>query len=129
MNVLITGSRIWTNIALMEQVMKEHIKNPHEVVLIHGGAMGADMYAEHIAMRMEVSAIKVFKANWVKHGKAAGPIRNQSMLEELNKKNGDFVLAFAKPSLKESRGTADMVKRAQDAGFKVVVIEDAKTQE
>jgi hypothetical protein len=51
------------------------------------------------------------KADWRKYGAAAGPIRNQRMLEG----PPDIVVAFA-----GGKGTADMVQRARAAGIAVI---------
>jgi hypothetical protein len=53
----------------------------------------------------------VYKAEWDKHGRAAGPIRNQQMLDD---GKPDLVLAFA-----GGRGTDDMCRRAREAGIEV----------
>jgi hypothetical protein len=53
-----------------------------------------------------------FVADWDANGKAAGPLRNQRMLEAFNP---DMVLAFP-----GGRGTADMVRKAKRRGVKVV---------
>lgn len=58
-----------------------------------------------------VVPVRVFKADWDKHGKAAGPIRNQQMLDE---GKPDLVLAFA-----GGKGTDDMCRRARAAGVEV----------
>lgn len=55
-------------------------------------------------------------ANWLKFGRTAGPIRNQIMIE----KGADLVIAF--PS-ETSKGTRDMIKRAEAAGIPVEVHE------
>jgi len=55
-------------------------------------------------------ACETYPADWDKHGKAAGPIRNQEMLDQ----HPDFVLAFP-----GGNGTADMVARARRAGVPV----------
>jgi acyl-CoA synthetase (NDP forming) len=52
-----------------------------------------------------------FPANWKKHGKSAGPIRNQLMLDV---GKPDLVIAFPGGS-----GTADMIRRARKAGVPV----------
>jgi len=57
----------------------------------------------------------VFLANWRTHGKAAGPIRNQQMLDE-----GRPHLVVAFPG---GTGTADMVRRAKAAGVPVMEVE------
>lgn len=57
--------------------------------------------------------MRTFRANSRKHGRAAGPIRNQQMLDE-----GKPHLVVAFPG---GTGTADMVRRAQAAGVLVLV--------
>jgi hypothetical protein len=56
-------------------------------------------------------------ADWTTYGRAAGPIRNQRMLNEYHP---NLVLAFPDP---ESRGTWDMVRRAEKANVEVRVIQ------
>lgn len=83
----------------------------YSVTIIHGGAKGADSLADQWAV-VNWSKLKVFPANWKKHKKAAGPIRNQLMLDE-----GQPELVIAFPG---GNGTADMIKRAQKAGIEVI---------
>lgn len=116
MRVLITGSREWADVATM---CEEFCKLPDDTVVIHGGARGADAMADRMA-RGEHMAVEVYPADWKAHGKAAGPIRNQKMLDE---GKPDLVLAFPTP---KSRGTWDMVRRAKSAGVEVRVIEPRK---
>ena len=59
-------------------------------------------------------AALAYPANWKKHGRAAGPIRNKQMLEEAKP---DLVIAFP-----GGAGTANMVKQAREAGVKVEII-------
>ena len=80
-------------------------------VVISGLAPGADTLAIQWAHSRKISLL-CFPANWKAHGKAAGPIRNQKMLDE---GKPDLVLAFP-----GGRGTADMVRRAKQAGVTVV---------
>jgi hypothetical protein len=74
--------------------------------IITGAARGADYLAEMWAMSTPGMVLQRFPADWKTHGKAAGPIRNQKMLDE------------GKPDL-VVKGTADMVARAQKAGVQV----------
>ena len=83
------------------------------VRVIHGGAKGADAMAEEWAARCGTEFL-IFYADWTKHGRAAGPIRNQKMLEE-----GKPQMVIAFPG---GRGTADMVSRARKAGVDVAEI-------
>jgi hypothetical protein len=60
-------------------------------------------------------AVKEYPADWQKHGKAAGPIRNRQMLED---GKPDLVIAFS-----GGRGTANMISQARAAGVKVLIPE------
>lgn len=77
-------------------------------VVIHGAARGADTLAGEWAAARGIPVLE-FPADWKTHGKKAGPIRNQQMLDE-GKPN--FVVAFP-----GGAGTADMVGRAKAAGL------------
>jgi len=79
-------------------------------LIIEGGANGAD---SHAAIWADNNGIPrcVFPANWEFHGKRAGPIRNQVMIEVMKP---DGVVAFP-----GGRGTADMIRRARDARITV----------
>ena len=78
--------------------------------VITGGAPGADSLAFDWAWENGFT-VERYLADWKTHGKAAGPIRNQKMLDE---GKPDLVVAFP-----GGRGTADMVRRAKAAGVKV----------
>ncbi len=80
------------------------------LLIIQGGADGADALAREWCRTTGEAYVNV-PADWKAHGRAAGPIRNQCMLDE-HKPN--LVLAFP-----GGRGTADMVRRALAAGVKV----------
>lgn len=69
--------------------------------VVSGGASGVDKYAEYFAKEYKLD-IKIFKADWVTHGKAAGPIRNKQMAEY-----ADALLLIWDG---ESRGSANMKK-------------------
>jgi hypothetical protein len=110
MRVLVCGGRDFDNVPFiwsrMDRVYAE-IKITH---LIHGGAQGADTIAGDWARTKPIERY-VCRADWDKHGKAAGPIRNARMLEW----QPDLVVAFP-----GGKGTADMVQRARQAGIKVI---------
>jgi len=84
--------------------------------IIHGGATGADSNAGHWARMMDGVTELRFDADWKRHGKRAGPIRNQKMI---NHGKPDLVVAFP-----GGRGTADMVRRAMAAGVTIMEIEN-----
>ena len=83
-------------------------------VLIHGGARGVDQMAGWFGIGCGLEVIE-FKAQWDKHGKAAGPIRNQQMIDE-----GKPELGVAFPG---GKGTADMTRRLKAAGIRVIQLE------
>ena len=60
--------------------------------------------------------VHVIPADWKKHGRAAGPIRNQQMLDE---GKADVVVALWDG---KSRGTLDMIQRATEAGVPVRIL-------
>lgn len=111
MKVLVCGDRFWEDRGFLEATLDA--LGPFDL-LIEGEARGADTMAREWAISRGVP-YKPFPANWDKYGKAAGPIRNQQMLDE---GQPDLVVAFHN-SLDTSRGTKDMVKRANAAGIPV----------
>jgi hypothetical protein len=80
------------------------------ITLVTGGASGADALAERWANNRGHHN-RIYPAEWRVHGVAAGPIRNERMLQETSP-----VLVVAFPG---GRGTADMVARARAAGVEV----------
>src|SRR6266576_4571499 len=84
---------------------------PTDIVLIEGGATGVDSAAADFAT-INFCKLEVFPADWKKHGRSAGYIRNKQMLFE---GKPDLVVAFP-----GGKGTAMMVDLANIAGIKVV---------
>ena len=80
------------------------------------GHAGADRLAARIWAALKRPA-EAHPADWKKHGKAAGPIRNQEMLEA----EGGIDLVIAFPG---GTGTADMVRRAEKAKIEVLVVSE-----
>lgn len=82
--------------------------NVHKILI--GDAKGAD----YMVTQWCISAMmphEVFRADWKTHGKAAGPIRNQVMLDE----HPEYLLAFP-----GGVGTMDCVKRAEKMWIVVI---------
>lgn len=119
MRVLVTGDRNWDRRVPIRAALRKCVRaSPEKVIVAEGGAKGADTCARDLCDILGITHI-TYWANWNGHHKAAGPIRNRFMLEDFKP---DLVLAFH-PNLDESKGTADMVKRARKAGIPVVVHE------
>jgi hypothetical protein len=109
--ILVCGSRNFTN---SEAIMAALLPYREAATVIHGGAPGADTLADVVARALGMDVL-AYKADWKRHGKAAGPIRNQQMLDE---GKPDLVIAFPLPG---SIGTLDMITRARRAGIAVDV--------
>lgn len=81
--------------------------------IVHGAAQGADTFAARWAEAHGIPA-RAFPANWVEHGRAAGPRRNQQMIDE---GRPDLLIAFP-----GGAGTADVIQRARRAGIRIVKV-------
>jgi YspA, cpYpsA-related SLOG family len=82
-------------------------------VIIEGGAKGIDAGARQWAEYARVKCVTV-PALWNEHGPAAGPIRNQRIIDAFKP---DLLIAC-----RGGKGTADMVKRAVRAGIEIIKI-------
>src|SRR5271154_144282 len=114
--VLICGGRHYADYERIKATLVELGGKENISLLIHGAAEGADSYGALAAEELGIPKIGV-PADWKKHGNAAGPIRNQKMLDD---HSPDLVVAFPDP---ESRGTWDMIRRAKKDGVEVKVIQ------
>lgn len=113
MRVLVCGGRDFDNYKFFANKMTNWLWRTPEftpLTIISGGARGVDTMAIQFAIAVGVP-YEEYKADWDKHGKAAGPIRNQQMLDE---GKPDLVIAFP-----GGKGTADMISRAKKAGIPV----------
>jgi YspA, cpYpsA-related SLOG family len=80
------------------------------LLIVEGGATGADAVARAWAGYQDGSVdLATERAEWRLHGRAAGPRRNQLMID---KYNPDFYI-----SAPGGKGTADMTRRCAAAGI------------
>ncbi len=110
--VLVCGDRNWTDAGKIMLALKRIVSalGEQRVVVVHGKARGADTLGG-VAGKALGLEIEEHPAQWDKFGRAAGPIRNQEML--------DSGLAYAvacHSDLTTSKGTKDMVGRLEKAG-------------
>lgn len=120
--ILITGSRYFADVALAERTVHDVLHElearfsiyPHEIVVVHGGAKGADTVVGDL-FAAAGCVVEVHRADWQRHGRAAGPIRNQRLVEL----GADVVLAFP-ATTQPSVGTRDCVRRARAAHIPVM---------
>ena len=105
--ILVTGSRTWADATTIAAVLRRW-RTP-DAVLVHGGARGADRIAARI-WRARGLPTEEHPADWPRHGRAAGPIRNQQMVQA----GADVCLAFIQD---HSRGATDCATAAEYAGI------------
>lgn len=102
MKVLVCGGRDYNDAAEVFACLDRlHRENPITCI-IHGDAFGCDRLAGYWGQDNDIE-VKACPADWAKHGRAAGPIRNREMLLLYP----DVVIAFP-----GGRGTADMIRQA-----------------
>lgn len=140
MRVLVCGDRDWvdrlgyvdSDLGFIEALLFGlaalgdcHKMDDPPLTIIEGGARGADQAAAEWVRQFQPDCgcgcsvqLLSFPPDWVKHGKAAGPIRNQQMLDE---GRPDIVVALH-DDLIASKGTKDMVQRAKKAGIPVYLV-------
>lgn len=119
MIIVVTGSRDWTDLEVVESELLAAVADrPYgdPVTIRHGAARGLDVIAADVA-HGQGWGCEPWPAEWDTHGKAAGGIRNQAMLDA--DPPPDKVVAFP---IAESRGTWDMVRRARKAGIETVIV-------
>lgn len=107
--LIVCGGREWRDAGAVDRVLTMAHERNGIALLITGGAKGADSLAARWAHAAAIPYLTA-SADWERHGDAAGPIRNQWMLDQ----QVDGVIAFP-----GGRGTAHMVKIAREAGVPV----------
>lgn len=112
--VLVCGGRDFNDEELVFATLSQLHKQSRITAIIEGYATGADDLAREWGYGHRDCAIISFPADWSRHGKAAGPIRNTRMIEE---GRPDLVVAFP-----GGRGTANMVAQARAAGIEVIEV-------
>lgn len=113
--ILVCGGRDYADRDRLYGVLDDLLKaSGYFDCVISGMARGADRLAAEWADARKVP-LAPFPADWNKHGRAAGPIRNQQMLDD-----GKPTLVIAFPG---GRGTADMVRRSKAADVRVMELQ------
>lgn len=117
--LVVSGSRYATirDRFIINEVLDRVLEECPGLRLVHGGAQGADSLAGEWAAARGVP-VTVFPADWRKHGRAAGPIRNQAMLDA----GCDGWAAFPVAG-EPNKGTSDFVSRATRSGVHGTVYE------
>lgn len=114
MRILITGGRGFTDREMLFLALDRLHEEHSFSIVIHGDARGADRLAGEWASERGVEVLAC-PADWKRHGRGAGPIRNRQMLGH----NPDLLVAFP-----GGRGTADMVAVATKVGLRVFLAKE-----
>lgn len=138
--LIVTGSRDWTDAATVRKALATALiildgdRRHRQVTLVHGGCnlrraaragnppapvhtppRGADAIADEFWRGLGLP-VEVWWADWSTHGRAAGPRRNQAMVDA----GADMAVAF---SLDRSPGTEDCIERIQAARIRVDILD------
>lgn len=106
--IAVIGSRSFSDEEYMRRVLFEKEKlHAEEHVLVSGGAPGEDFLAERISKVEEIPFV-LYPANWERHGRRAGMLRNIAMIQYV-----DEVIAFWDG---KSSGTQHSINLAEKFG-------------
>ena len=122
MKIAIVGSRTWKDEYAIADYIELLADDPGVDVIVSGGAVGVDSFAETWAKYYELKT-EIYLPEWDKYGKQAGIIRNQLIVD-----NSEKVVAFWDG---KSKGTLNTIERALKApNIKQIIIskeqDDAK---
>jgi hypothetical protein len=117
MRLAVSGSRGITDRRLICETL-DSIPGPTELLSGHC-SNGVDMLAEAWARERGIKVWR-FPADWLRHGRAAGPIRNQQMINQ-----ADALLAIWDG---QSRGTGGTIDMARQRGIPTWVVTILRNQ-
>ena len=111
MNIIVAGSRTFTNCKLLEETLNKYITSND--IIISGVAKGADTLGIIYSHKHNIK-VKYFPANWNLYGKSAGYKRNVKMAN-----NANMLIAFWDST---SKGTKHMIDIMHKQNKKVIII-------
>lgn len=120
MKICVSGDRNWKKAdaiyIILDELRKELKKNkgPGITLIIEGGARGVDSIARQWAIDRKIK-YQTFEALWGIYGDAAGPKRNQQMIDE---GKPDRVIGIHR-AIEYSRGTRDCLTKAKAANIPI----------
>ena len=113
--VVVAGCRHYSNYGEAKSFLDSclsTIRKDHDIIVVSGGARGADALGERYA---EENGFKIEKhpTEWKIYGRGAGPRRNKQMAEV-----ADYVICFWD---EKSKGTKSMIDYARKCGKPVQI--------
>lgn len=115
MKLLVCGGRDYTDEREAFRVLDSIRLEQPVTMVIQGGARGADLLGRTWAERRLIPFAE-YPADWNRHGKGAGPRRNQQMLDD---GKPDLVVAFPRANGEWGSGTLNMIDAAIKGGVPV----------
>jgi hypothetical protein len=109
--VAVVGSRDYRRLDLVRDFV---LRLPDGSTVVSGGARGVDQTAVNVAKARGLQTM-VFQADWQRHGRAAGPMRNAEIVAHAKE-----VIAFWDCN---SRGTLDTIVLAHRTGLGVAILD------
>lgn len=113
MKIIIAGGRYFDDYHKLQTSCAKILANQVNIEIVSGCASGADMLGERFAEENGYKLTK-FPADWKKHGKSAGPMRNLEMA-----KYSDALICFWDG---KSKGTENMIKQARKEELLIRVV-------
>jgi len=125
MRLLVTGSRDWEGVyatqrihTILNMVLALADTLGQKLTVVHGNCpTGADRVIDAWALRREDAGVSVERhpADWHLHGKAAGPRRNEAMVDL----GADMCIGFLKDN---SSGTRNTLALARNKGISTFTV-------
>ena len=109
MKLIVSGDRDWTDVECVERALawaEMQYPSVERRELLHGDCRGLDTIAADCARKRGWN-VTGYPAEWGKHGKSAGPVRNRRMLAATT---ADVPVLVFHDHPEKSKGTLDMVK-------------------
>lgn len=124
LRIAVVGSRIFNEYNYLHRKLTDLLweivdywgdELPLEIIIVSGGARGADSIAEQWAKEWGYQTM-IFSAEWDKYGKSAGYRRNQQIIDA-----SDVVIAFWDGT---SKGTKHSIDIATKQGKPIFIFSD-----
>jgi hypothetical protein len=127
MRLLVTGSRRWTNTAVIWGVLDTeyawwfpHRMRREQFIVVHGNARGADTIARLWTVARKSNILidhEPHDADWTGLGRRAGAVRNTVMVKTHPDRYIGFPLCHHEPPTGSCCGTHNCVAKAEKAGI------------
>lgn len=119
--ILMFGSRSYAESSVIFDRVEALV--PQDVLLIVGGAPGADSFAENAARRLGVQ-VAVLPALWDAHGKSAGHRRNAFMVGLLRPETLDRAEGFLRDPRAPSPGSLGSIRLLKQAKVRTLIFDE-----